>query len=94
MNDASILMDPTGESAPAQRTVRQRPANLQGLTIGLLDIAKPRGDVFIDRLEQLFSQQGLEVKRYRKPTNTKPAPVELKQKIAAQCQVVVEALSD
>ncbi len=94
MNGATILMDPTNESAPPQRTVRPRPASLQGLTVGLLDIAKARGDVFLDRLEQLSSQQGLQVKRYRKPTNTKPAPLDLKQTIAAQCQVVVEALSD
>ena len=32
--------------------------------------------------------------RYAKPTFTKPAPVDLRQKIAVECEAVVEALAD
>ena len=34
------------------------------------------------------------VRRYRKPTFAKPAPVDLRHEIATQCEVVIEALAD
>ena len=67
---------------------------LAGLRVGLLDISKPRGDVFLDRLEALLTEAGARVNRYRKPTFTKPAPVDLRHEIATQCDVVIEALAD
>ena len=89
-----LVLDPTGELSPASRTLLDRPASLDGLTVGLLDISKPRGDVFLDRLEQRLVEAGASVKRYRKPTFTKPAPVDLRHEIASQCEVVIEALAD
>jgi hypothetical protein len=71
-----------------------RPESLAGLTIGLLDISKNRGDIFLDRVESHLTERGLTVKRYRKPTFTRPAPVELQQQIASECDVVVEGLAD
>ena len=65
-----------------------------GKTVGLLDISKPRGDVFIDRIEDLLVQQGVKTRRYKKPTFTRVAPVELKQQIATECDAVVESLAD
>ena len=41
-----------------------------------------------------LTERGLEVKRYAKPTNTRPAPTPLAQQIASEVDVVVEALSD
>jgi hypothetical protein len=89
-----LVLDPTGERAPAERTLTERPAQLDGLTVGLLDISKPRGNVFLDQLEQLLAERGLAVRRYRKPTFTKPAPVDLRYQISQECQVVIEALAD
>jgi hypothetical protein len=60
----------------------------------LLDISKARGDVFIDRIEDLLGQRGIKTRRYKKPTFTRIAPVELKQQIATECDVVVESLAD
>ena len=37
---------------------------------------------------------GPSVQRYRKPTFTKPAPVDLRHEIATQCDLVIEALAD
>jgi hypothetical protein len=71
-----------------------RPAELRGQVIGLLDISKPRGDVFLDRLEALLVEAGARVLRFKKPTFTKPAPVDLRQQIATQCTLVIEALAD
>ena len=59
-----------------------------------LDISKPRGNVFLDRIEQKLSALGATVIRYAKPTFTKPAPVDLRHEIATQCNVVIEALAD
>ena len=90
----TIILDPTAERTVAERTLLDRPATLSGRTVGLLDISKPRGDVFLDRLEQRLSEAGAIVRRYKKPTFTKPAPVDLRHEIATQCEVVIEALAD
>jgi hypothetical protein len=94
MTSTRTILDPTGERSVAERARLARPASLSGLTVGLLDISKPRGDVFLDRLEQRLTDIGANVKRYRKPTFTKPAPVDLRHEIATECQVVIEALAD
>jgi hypothetical protein len=91
---ATTILDPTSERNVAERERTARPASLEGLTVGLLDISKPRGDVFLDRLEQRLVDVGADVKRYRKPTFTKPAPVDLRHQISIECQVVIEALAD
>jgi hypothetical protein len=89
-----VVLDPTGEREVAQRTLVGRPGSLDGLVVGLLDISKPRGDIFLDRLESRLTGVGAQVRRYRKPTFTKPAPVDLRHEISLQCQVVIEALAD
>jgi hypothetical protein len=94
MTQKFILLDPTGEQTPAQRERVPRPASLAGLTIGLLDISKARGNIFLDRLQQHLLAQGLTVKRFKKPTFTRVAPIPLQQEITSQCQVVIEALAD
>ncbi len=88
------ILDPTSERTLAARERLARPSTLEGLTVGLLDISKPRGDVFLDRIEQRLIGIGANVKRYVKPTFTKPAPVDLRHQIATECQVVIEALAD
>ena len=89
-----LVLDPTSERAPAQRERLPRLASLAGRRIGLLDIAKARGEVFLDRIEEQLRARGAEVTRYRKPTFTKPAPPDLRQQIALHCDAVVEALAD
>jgi len=90
----TIVLDPTSESAPATRTRLARPSSLSGETIGLLDISKPRGDVFLDEIERQLTERGAIVRRYKKPTFSKPAPVDLRHEIATQCTLVIEALAD
>ena len=91
---STVVLDPTNEAAPAHRERVARPDSLDGLTVGLLDISKPRGDRFLNRLEERLSERGLRVERYAKPTFTKPAPVDLRHEIATRCDVVIEALAD
>ena len=88
------LLDPTHEREPARRGRLPRLPSLAGVTLGLLDISKARGDVFLDRLATRLAAAGAEVRRYQKPTFTKPAPVDLRQQIAVECGAVIEALAD
>ena len=89
-----VVLDPTAERSLPERERLPRPASLDGLVLGLLDISKARGDVFLDRLEARFAERGARVRRYKKPTFTKPAPVDLRRRIAEECGAVVEALAD
>lgn len=90
---SDVFLDPTDERAPGSRALAPRPHEVAG-TVGLLDISKPRGNVFLDRLEQGLRGLGLEVLRFRKPTFTKPASADLRRQIAERCDLVVEALAD
>lgn len=94
MTQEQILLDPTAEVSPVKQPRIPRPATLEGLTIGLLDIAKPRGDEFLDRIEELMSERGLIVKRYMKERFSRPAAQELRQQIGEECDIAVEALAD
>ena len=89
-----IILDPTGEKSAAQRDPLPTPASLKDLTVGLLDISKVKGDVFLDRIDALLSERGLKIIRFKKPTFARPAPVGLLQDIASQCDVVIEGLAD
>ena len=89
------ILDPTDERRPIERALSPRPRALVG-ALALLDISKPRGDVLIDRLEERLRARlpGLELRRYRKPTFTRPAPEDLRREILRDCGYVIEALAD
>jgi hypothetical protein len=88
------LVNPRNErqliGAPAPRL-----QTLAGKTIALLDISKPGGSIFLDRLEHLLlGHHGVaHIIRHMKPTFTKPAPEEVMQKLRGM-DAVVEALAD
>lgn len=95
MSDASrTILDPTSERDLPIRPRLARLDTLEGKKIGLLDISKARGDVFLDRVEERLRERGAEIERFQKPTFTKPAPEDLRQQITVQCAAVVEALAD
>ena len=89
------ILDPTDERAPIRRTLAARTGTIVG-TVALLDISKPRGDVLMDRLAVRLGARlpGVRVVRYAKPTFTKPAPDDLRRRIAEECGFVIEALAD
>ena len=92
--DVRVVLDPTSERRLAVRERVPRLTGVAGKTIGLLDISKARGDVFLDQLEKRLRERGVAVLRFAKPTFTKPAPIDLRQEIATKCHAVVEALAD
>jgi hypothetical protein len=92
---AVTILDPTAETIPAGRPLASaRLAPDANATIALLDIRKPRGDVFLDELERLLADRGHTIIRTAKPTFTKPAPQDIRAEIAQQCDAVIEALAD
>ena len=92
--EANLLLDPTAESSPVERALLPRLQGLQGKTIGLLDISKPRGREFLDEVESQLVEAGAQVKRYAKPTFARVAPTELRQRISVECDAVIEGLAD
>lgn len=94
MSARRVVLDPTGERVPVRRTLAPARARLDGCVVGLLDISKARGDVFLDRLAARLEAAGARVARYRKPTFAKPAPADLRHEIATTCHAVIEALAD
>lgn len=90
----TALLDPTAERSPTVRPRLARPASLDGLIVGIMDISKPRGDVFLDRLDQRLTERGIQVKRYAKPTMTRPAPLPLRQQMGTEIDVMIEGLAD
>lgn len=91
----TTILDPTDERVPIRRALAKRSGSVTG-TVALLDIIKPRGDVLLDRLEERLHERlpGVTFRRYRKPTFTKPAPLDLRRQIAEECGFVIEALAD
>lgn len=93
----TILINPFNEAVSEPHQAAPRLATLAGKTIGLLDISKPGGSFFLDRMEQLLKEgfNVAQVIRVTKPTFTKPAPGEVLDHISqAGCHAVIEALAD
>ena len=94
MKQILSVLDPTSENHAPEIQLSDRIESIKGSTIGLLDISKPRGDVFLDQLEKRFTEHGATVLRFINPTFTKPAPVDLRYEIFSKCDAVIEALAD
>ena len=93
---AQVILDPTDERTPHRIDAAPRVASLEGKRVGLLDISKPKGQEFLDRVEATLRETyGVaDVLRFTKPTFTKPAPRDLRDEIAGKCDAVIEALAD
>ena len=90
----TTLLDPTGEHEVVARKKAAKPSTLDGITVGVLDIGKLRGDVFLDRIAERLGERGVAVKRYAKPGPNRPAILETRQQMLAETQVAVIGLAD
>ncbi|MBX9603241.1 MAG: hypothetical protein K2X35_19715 [Bryobacteraceae bacterium] len=93
----TTLINPMNEASREAGQPAPRLATLSGKRIALLDISKPGGSVFLDRVEALLRRTyGVaDVLRERKPTFTKPAPEAVIGKITQwKPDAVVEGLAD
>jgi hypothetical protein len=89
------LVHPGKETVAKAMAPPARLASLQGKKIGLLDISKPGGNLFLDRLEQILRADygAVEILRARKPTFAKVAPDPVIEQLRG-LDAVVEALAD
>jgi hypothetical protein len=89
------LVHPGNEAVPKASIAPARLASLSGKKIGLLDISKPGGSFFLDRLETILRERyGVtEVIRARKPTFTKNAPPAVIEQLRG-LDAVIEGLAD
>lgn len=91
------LVNPFDETKREPGRPAPRLDTLRGKTVALLDISKPGGSIFLDRLEKLLLEKHgvARVIREAKPTFTKPAPPEVLDRIRrAQVHAAIEALAD
>ncbi|MFC1491076.1 hypothetical protein ACFLQ0_00600 [Nitrospinota bacterium] len=91
----AVIFDPTAPPRPRLERMAARPASLEGKVIGLLDIGKPKGDLFLEAVgEMLMENYGVrEAIYFKKPTHAKPALEALAEEIARRCDAVVEGLA-
>lgn len=93
----TILVNPFDETPHDRAAVADRLDTLAGKSVALLDISKPGGSIFLDRIETLLKDRyGVEqVVRVMKPTFSKPAPEDVIHRITGErVDAVIEALAD
>ena len=67
-----ILLDPTGERRSPHASASPDRHRSDGQVVGLLDIGKARGDVFLDQLEQRARRGRAKVRRFRSRRSPSP----------------------
>lgn len=90
-----VLVNPMNELAAKAAIAAPRLLTLDGKTVALLDISKPGGSFFLDRMERILRDRyGVaKVIRAMKPTFAKPAPGEVIEAVRA-ADAAIEALAD
>ena len=91
----TLIVNPLNENQQTAASAPPRLKTVEGKTVGLLDISKPGGSVFLDRIEQLLKERYgvVRVVREMKPTFTKRAPDAVIAKLLG-VDAVIEALAD
>ena len=93
----TTLINPMDETQRERTQPAARIQTFEGAKVGLLDISKPGGSVFFDRLERLLVEHHdvASVVRETKPTFAKPAPEStLRSLVNSECDAVIIALAD
>lgn len=91
----TVILDPTAERTPVRRRLTPVPAG-EIRSLAFLDISKPKGSILLDRLQDRLQGEipDLRIARYTKPAFSKPAPQDLRSRIARNHQMVLLALAD
>jgi hypothetical protein len=87
-------ISPIDERIREPEPLAPRPTEIENKTVALLDISKNRGAEFLDRIEELLGEHGARTLRFRKPSFSRPASIELIEEIALQADLAVEGLAD
>jgi hypothetical protein len=87
-------VSPFDDRVRPEQPLAQRPSQLGGVRVTLLDIRKNRGAEFLDRIEALLQSAGAITTRETKEIFSKPAALDLIDHITQVSDAVVEALAD
>jgi hypothetical protein len=92
----SKMYDPTASPTRGVTPLAARVTDLNDKVIGMLDISKPKGNLFLDRIAERIQEryQPRQIIRCMKPTFQRPAPEEVRKELEQTCDVVIEALAD
>ena len=91
------LLDPTGDSERDTNTdLAPRPQSLTGLTVGLLDNAKPNGAVILRAIgRELKDRYGVrEIRMFQKGYFGTPVEESVVQQMLHNCDFAVAAIGD
>ena len=91
-----ITLDPRGSSTHQDTGIAQRPASLDGLTIGLLSNNKPNSELLLrDVADMLKAEYAVkDVVEANKGSHRIPAPPEMIADLAERCDVVITATAE
>jgi len=91
----TVFVDPTNEVAVLERPRAKRPSRLLG-PVALVNISKPRSDVFLETIGVLLRREHpeIEVNSFSKATYTRISSPQLREEIRRSSTAVVEALAD
>jgi hypothetical protein len=87
-------VSPIDERAQEPVPFADRPAEITGKRVVLLDITKARGADFLDRIERHLHERGAETFRISKEIFSKPASAEVIEEVAIRGDLAIEGLAD
>jgi len=94
----NAILDPTGRTTatPEAAALAPRPADLRGLTVGLLENRKHNAGLFLRELGRLLVERhgARGVLLRGKASIVMPAPDEIMDELARKCGVVVAGVGD
>jgi hypothetical protein len=96
MTSTILLYDPTAPHHTARDGVHRPLSRLAGSVVGFIDNAKPNFDHLVDDLaEQLIVRHGVaRVVKRRKRSASVPAPDEMVDALAQECDLVITGSGD
>ena len=97
MRETLVILDPSGIPPPMEKVrPAARPALLEGVRLGLLDNTKPNSDKLLRRLEEQMRGKYpiASFTHYRKGGSALPLEEDLIDRMAKDCDFVVNAVPD
>lgn len=97
MTGRERLLDPTGfDEEAGEGTLAPRPADLRGLTVGLLGNTKPNAEVLLAEIAGVLRDRygAGEAREYTKDYFGTPVKEDLLKQVVQECDLVVTAVGD
>ncbi len=95
-SQVTTVLHPAAEHTVQRLGLAARLPDLHGATVGLIDNHKRNADVYLEELARLLQDRyGVSrVINYRKVSQSIPAPPEVLDNLASQCDAIIHAVAD